>query len=96
MCTNFRENPFSGSGDILMFICDRQTNRQTNRRTLDYHIRMGETFYLIEKITSPANGANERSEICVVSSLENQSKSGSTEKAIFWNWFSLFYIHKLK
>ncbi len=49
MCTNFCENPFSGSGDIHMFICDR--------RTPDYHIRMGKTFYLIEKITSPTHYA---------------------------------------
>jgi len=32
-------------------LTDRQTNRQTNRQTSDYHIRMVETFYLIE-ITS--------------------------------------------
>ena len=62
MCIKFCENPFSGSGDILMFICDRLTDRQTdkqtdrltdrqtNRRTPDYHIHMGETFYLIEKL----------------------------------------------
>jgi len=45
-----------------MFICDRQTNRQTP----DYHIRMGETFYLIEKITSPTQYANFASLICSV------------------------------
>ena len=61
-----------------MFVCDRQTDRQTNRqtdrltdrqtnrRTPDYHIRMGETFYLIEKITSPTHYANFASLICSV------------------------------
>ncbi len=60
MCTKFRDNPFSGSGDILMFICDRQTNRQTDRQMPHYHICMGETFYLIEKITSPTHYANNK------------------------------------
>ncbi len=33
MCTKFCENPFGGSGDIHMFICDRLTDQQTNRLT---------------------------------------------------------------
>ena len=32
-CTKFCENPCSSSGDIYMFISDRQTNIQTDRLT---------------------------------------------------------------
>jgi len=43
---------------------NRQTDRQTNRRTPHYHIRRGETFYLIEKIISPTHYANFALLIC--------------------------------
>jgi hypothetical protein len=56
-----------------MFICDRQTNR----RMPDYHIHMGETFYLIEKTTSPTHYANFASLIC------------SVHRGIKWYFWSL-------
>jgi len=49
-----------------MFICDRLSDRQTNRQMPDYQIHMGETFYLIEKITSPTHKANLALLICSI------------------------------
>jgi hypothetical protein len=60
-----------------MFICerqtDRQTDRQTNRRTPDYHIPMGQTFYLIEIITSPTHYANFALLICSVHRVKSRA-----------------------
>ncbi len=45
LCTKFHENPCSGSGDIYMFYMffgDKQTDTRTN----EYHIWVGETLLL--------------------------------------------------
>ncbi len=51
---------------VEIFTCLSWTDRQTNRRTNHYHIRVGKTFLLFEKITFPTHYANFASLICFV------------------------------
>ena len=49
MCTKLRENPSSGSGDIHMFIGDRQTDRLTDERITTIYGR-AKIFTVIKKL----------------------------------------------
>ena len=46
MCTKFCVNPCIGSGEIQMFMCDRQTDQQENIRELSMD---GQDFSTVSK-----------------------------------------------
>ena len=50
MCTKFRENPSSGSGDIHMFIGDRLTDRLTDKQITTIY---GRKFFTVIKKLPP-------------------------------------------